>query len=168
MRDRPNLDDRHFTTWGDHKAQLPINNEMSKTKPGRVARRRSKVQELRYTDKCLQGKPGDYTTCQAAHIKDSTEEEKKKRKVDKGEDIQEKGDISKDSRQEDSKYEDEGAGRHGKHEDEGVRAGTRPTARPPSSTSMSTRTGRSPRLRRSWDPGGTRTTGAPPRTATTS
>ena len=74
MMDWPDLDGRHLTTWGDYKPSLLIHNEMSKTVPGRVARHRNKVQDLRDTDKYLQGKPrpGDYTTCQAAHIEDHT------------------------------------------------------------------------------------------------
>ena len=78
----------HFTTWGDHKPMLPINNKMSKAEPGREARHRNKVQDLRHTDKYMQGKPmhGDYTTRHAAHIKHRTEKEQ--RKVDEGEDIQ--------------------------------------------------------------------------------
>ena len=68
----------HFTTWGDHKPLLTINNEMSKATTGRVARHRNKVQDLRYTDKNLQGKsrPCDDTTCHAAHIEDRTKEER--------------------------------------------------------------------------------------------
>ena len=75
--------------------------KMTKAEPGRVARDRNKVQDLRDTDKYLQGKPkpGDYTTCQAAHIKDHTEE-KEQRKVDECEEIQEKRVSSKDAWQE--------------------------------------------------------------------
>ena len=72
------------------------------------------MQDLRYTDKHLQGKPkpGDNTTRQAAHIKDRTEEEEWQRKVDKGGDIQERRVISRNSRQEGTMHEDEGAGRN--------------------------------------------------------
>ena len=70
------------------------------------------MQDLRYTDKHLQGKPkpGDNTTRQAAHIKDRTEEEEWQRKVDKGGDIQERRVISRNSRQEGTMHEDDGAG----------------------------------------------------------
>ena len=61
----------------ERKLQLPIYNMMSKAVARRVARHRNKVQDLRYTDKYLQGKsmPSDYATRHAAHIEDGTEEE---------------------------------------------------------------------------------------------
>ena len=82
----------------NHKPLHPINNKMSKVEAGREARHRNKVQDLRYTDKYLQGKPmpGNYTTCHTAHIEDRTEEDKEQRKADKGGDIQERRIISKD------------------------------------------------------------------------
>ena len=96
--------------------------KMTKAEPGRVARHRNKVKDHRYTDKYLQGKPmpGNFTTPHVAHIEDRTEEEKEQWKMDEGGDIQEKRVISKDPRQEVNMYEDEGAGRHGKDEAEGV------------------------------------------------
>ena len=70
MMDRPDLDGMNLKTWGDHKPLLPKNNEMFKAEPGREARHRNKVQDLRYTDKHLHGKPmpGDHTTHQEGGV----------------------------------------------------------------------------------------------------
>ena len=70
MMFRPYLVGVRFTVWGDHKPLLPLYNDMSKTAPVRVSRHGNKVQDLRFTDKYLEGKsiPCDFASRHAAPI----------------------------------------------------------------------------------------------------
>ena len=87
---RPYLVGVRFTSWGDHKPLLPLYNDMTKTAPVRVTRHRNKVQDLRFTDKYLEGKamPCNYASRHAAPIEGLNEEEQERLMVDNGEDIQ--------------------------------------------------------------------------------
>ena len=89
MMFRPYLIKVQFTSWGDNKHLLPHYNELTKTAPVRMARHRSKILYLKFTNKYLPGKqmPCDYAFRHAVPIEGLTKEENEWLMVDEGEDV---------------------------------------------------------------------------------
>ena len=87
---RPYLVGTKFTSWGDHQPLLPFYNDLTKPAPARIAKHRSRIIDLEFTDKYLPGKkiPSDYNSRHPASIEHLSPGERAAMYVDDGDDIQ--------------------------------------------------------------------------------
>ena len=86
---RPYLVGTKFTSWGDHQPLLPLYNDLTKTAPVRIAKHRSKVIDLDFTDKYLPGRlmPSDYNSRHPTPISGLTEQQREELYIDDGDDV---------------------------------------------------------------------------------
>ena len=80
----------NFTSWGDHQPLLPFYNDLSKAAPVRIAKHRTRILDLKFTDKYIPGKemPCDYASRHPMPIEGLPMEEKERLLIDEGDDIQ--------------------------------------------------------------------------------
>ena len=64
MMFRHYLMDNKFTSWGDHQPLIPLHNDLARPASVRVAKHRSEIIDLTFTDKYLPRKqmPADYNS----------------------------------------------------------------------------------------------------------
>ena len=64
MMFRPYLVGNQFTSWGDHKPLIHLYNDLNKPATVKIAKNRSKIIDLTFTEKYLPGKqmPADYSS----------------------------------------------------------------------------------------------------------
>ena len=90
MMFRPYLVGNKFTSWGDHQPLIPLYNDLNKPSPVRIAKHRSKIIDLTFTDKYLPGKqmPADYGSRHPRPITHLSQQEREDHMIDDGEDVQ--------------------------------------------------------------------------------
>ena len=87
---RPYLIGVKFTSWGDHQSLIPLYNDLTRPAPVRVAKHRTRITDLTFTDKYLPGKemPCDYASRHPAPIERLSPREKERQLVDEAGDVQ--------------------------------------------------------------------------------
>ena len=86
---RPYLIGCQFDSWGDHKPLVPLYNDSRKPATARIAKHRSKVTDLSFTDRYLPGTkmPADYFSRHPAPISNLTQQQREADMIDDGEDV---------------------------------------------------------------------------------